>query len=166
MEQKRWNSRILAVRCQEPGVRLLPFPLPCQLASGRDGLWPRGTCRRTISTGAWLLSVSQISCTRSRAHFFHVRSSSPTSTPVVMQCLPQAARALNSTKSHLGNDFCCNTYAIARLVVARLTPSLETRLDAKAMPTWRLKKHDNKVQWSDLICTNILHNHTDALVSN
>jgi hypothetical protein len=155
------------MRCQEPGVGPLPFPLPCQLASGRDGLWPRGTCRRTIST-AWLLSISQISCTRSCAHFFHVHSSSPTPTPVVMQRLPQAARALNSTKSHLGNDFCCKTYAnaIAQLVVARLTPSLETQLDAKAMPTWWLKKHDNKVQWSDLICTNILHNHPDALVSN
>jgi len=34
MEQKRWSGKILVAHRQEPGVRPLPFPRPCQLACG------------------------------------------------------------------------------------------------------------------------------------
>lgn len=55
----------------------------------------------------------KISCTC----FFHVCSFSPTPMPVLMQRLPQASRAFNSTKSHLGNNFCSKADAIAELVM-------------------------------------------------
>jgi hypothetical protein len=37
MEQKRWSGKILVAHRQEPGVRPLPFPPPCQLARGEMG---------------------------------------------------------------------------------------------------------------------------------
>lgn len=161
MEQKRWSSKTLAAPTPMNQVCALfcfPFPINWRVRETDYGLMgPVGT-----------QSPARDSCrSPSRANLPHLLPHaifpctllSPM--PTLVRHLPQAAQALNCTKSCLGDNLCCKVDAIAWLAVASQRPAYSTGHQGDVLKSMIARS----IPWLDMHLT-YLHNHPDSLVSN